>query len=70
MTGPYRYRRCPSCRGVFPAGELRPLRFGAGHWHSKGGSLRRCPKCGKTGFTQSFPTVNEAGKREGAGYIG
>lgn len=56
----YRFRRCPSCRAVFPGGELKPLRFGPGHWHERGGSLRRCPKCGHVGFTQQFREVSRA----------
>ncbi len=54
---PYRYRKCPSCGATFPGGELKPVRFGAGHWHEKGGSLRRCPRCGHKGFTQDFKIV-------------
>jgi uncharacterized Zn finger protein len=63
---PYRYRRCPECRATFPAGELRVLRYGAGHYHKKGGSLRRCPECGHTGFTQAFVVV--ADKRQAVSY--
>ncbi len=58
----YRFRKCPNCRATFPAGELKPLRYGAGHYHQQGGSLRRCPKCGRTGFTQSFPVVHDRPK--------
>lgn len=53
----YRYRRCPHCHSVFPGGDLKPLRYGRGHYHQKGGSLRRCPKCGYKGFTQGFAIV-------------
>lgn len=55
----WRYRRCPSCGGVFPGGDLRPLRLGEGHWHRRGGSLRRCPQCGHVDFTQGFAVVRE-----------
>ena len=55
----WRYRRCPECRAAFPAGELRPLRVGAGHWHKRGGSLRRCPRCAHVGFTQVFVVVSD-----------
>lgn len=54
-----RFRRCPLCHSVFPGGELKPLRYGEGHWHERGGSLRRCPKCGHKGFTQDFKVVKE-----------
>jgi hypothetical protein len=56
-TQPYRFRRCPQCRATFAAGELRPLRLGGGHWHQRGGSLRRCPECGYVAFTQRFGVV-------------
>jgi hypothetical protein len=62
----WRYRRCPECRATFPAGELRPLRYGEGHWHKQGGSLRRCPRCGFVAFTQRFAVV--ADKRPPASY--
>ena len=52
-------RRCRECGAVFPAGQLRVLRYGAGHYHDKGGSLRRCPSCGHKGFTQDFPVVRQ-----------
>ena len=55
----WRFRQCPQCRATFAAGELRPLRYGAGHWHQKGGSLRRCPRCGFVGFTQDFGIVSD-----------
>jgi hypothetical protein len=32
----WRYRRCPSCEAVFPGGQLRPLRYGEGHWRQRG----------------------------------
>ena len=54
----YRYRKCPNCHSVFPGGQLKPLRYGEGHYHKKGGSLRRCPNCGRTGFTQQFVVVH------------
>lgn len=56
---PYRYRRCPQCRSVFPAGHLKVLRLGQGHWHSRGGSLRRCPFCDHVAFTQRFAVVGD-----------
>lgn len=59
MGSVYRYRTCKKCGSEFPAGELRPLRYGAGHWHSRGGSLRECPRCGYIGFTQDFPITRD-----------
>ncbi len=56
----YRYRRCPRCLSVFPGGQLRVLRYGEGHYHKRGGSLRRCPNCGHKGFTQDFKLVRGA----------
>ena len=58
----YRFRRCQGCKSVFPGGQLRPLRYGEGHWHKSGGSLRRCPRCGRTGFTQDFPVVHDVNR--------
>lgn len=59
-----RWRKCLRCGWVGPAGELKPVRYGAGHWHKRGGSLRRCPRCGFVGFTQQFPVVKPS--RQGA----
>lgn len=53
----WRYRRCPACLSVFPGGQLRPVRYGASHWHEKGGSLRRCPSCGYVIWTSKFEVV-------------
>jgi len=50
-------RSCPVCDSMFPAGKLRVLRYGGGHYHQHGGSLRRCPNCGHKGFTQDFKIV-------------
>jgi len=56
---PYRYRRCPQCRAVFPAGQLGVLRYGAGNWRKRGGALRRCAECGHVAFTQDFGVVSD-----------
>lgn len=65
----YRYRRCPACRAAFPAGELRPLKYGA-HWNKRGGCKRRCPRCGVIGFTQDFPVSKNAPAAHARGCIG
>lgn len=57
--GAYRYRVCPRCHEVFPGGKLKVVRYGSGHWHQQGGSLRQCPYCGLKGFTQDFPLVKK-----------
>ena len=54
---PYRWRKCRECGSVFPGGQLPVLRLGAGHWRTRGGGRRRCPRCGNVGFTQDFPIV-------------
>jgi len=59
-------RRCPACRAVFPGGDLKPLCYGDGNRHKKGGSLRRCPRCGHAAFTQRFAVV--ADKRPPVSY--
>jgi len=64
----WRYRRCPECRSVFPGGDLKPLRYGAGNWRKTGGGLRRCPECSFVGFTQRFVVVE--GKRQTVSYAG
>ena len=66
-SAPYRYRRCPECRATFPGGQLRPLRYGEGHWHSKGGSLRKCPNCSFVSFTQRFSLVGGVGRARYSG---
>jgi len=54
----WRYRRCPSCRRVFPGGELRPVSYGA-HWGARGTAKRRCPCCGFIAPTHYFGIVRE-----------
>lgn len=56
---PYRYRRCPECGVVFPAGKLGVANIHGHHWHQMRGqgSIRRCPNCGFQGFTQQFPAL-------------
>lgn len=60
--GIYRYRQCPECGEVMPAGELAIINYYGTHWHGKGGSKRKCPYCGHVDFTQGFKVV--AGPRE------
>lgn len=57
--GIYRYRQCPACREVMPAGELGIINYYGTHWHPKGGSMRQCPKCGHKDFTQAFKVVDK-----------
>ena len=54
---PWCFRQYPSCHTTFPGGQLRPVRFGGGHWHQEGVSLRECPNYGHQGVTQYFPVV-------------
>ena len=54
---PWRYRQCPSCQEVFPAGELKVVKIGSG-WNSYGTMLRRCPVCGRQGQTNEFHVVH------------
>jgi len=60
---PYRYRRCPSCKIILPAGRFPVLRFGGG-W-GKGTQARRCPSCGFKGASYTFTVVRE---RHGVDY--
>jgi hypothetical protein len=54
----HRFRKCPKCKQEFPAGKLRVCNpYHGQHYHKVGGSLRRCPHCGKVGFTQDFKIV-------------
>ncbi len=55
--GVYRYRVCPSCHKVMPAGELKIINYHGVHWHDKGGSKRKCPYCGHVDFTQGFKVI-------------
>ena len=52
---PYRYRECPDCSEVFPAGQLFNLYYGA-KWR-KGYARQRCPECGYRGRTKDFCIV-------------
>jgi len=54
----WRWRRCPSCRSVFPAGRFQPVRF-AQPWTPRAEVLRRCPGCGYVASTWSFHVVRE-----------
>jgi hypothetical protein len=54
----WRFRRCPSCGGVYAAGEFLPLKYGA-HWNEQGYALRRCPGCGAVRPTYKFVVVRE-----------
>lgn len=54
----YRWRKCPKCDRTFPAGKLKVCNpYHGHHYHKVGGSLRKCPYCGKVGFTQQFSIV-------------
>jgi hypothetical protein len=60
--GVYRYRQCPACGKVMPAGELGIINYYGAHWHAKGGSMRQCPFCGHKDFTQAFKVVENVSK--------
>ena len=53
----WRWRRCPGCRGVFPAGKLAPVNIG-NPW-GNGVMKRRCPSCGVVRATAAFLVVRE-----------
>jgi len=55
----WRFRRCPSCRQTFAAGELRAVGRFRGGWRS-GSMLRACPACGHRARTREFLVVREA----------
>ena len=53
-----KYRQCPKCKGVFPAGEFEPVDIFEGEpWHDN--FHRRCPKCGHIDSTSHFPIVRK-----------
>ena len=54
----WRYRRCPACREVYRAGELRCLDYG-GNWREAAVARRECPGCGYIGPTWRFQVVRE-----------
>jgi len=62
---PWRYRRCPSCQRVYPAGSIKPMVFGS-HWEQRGYSKRQCPGCGRTAPTYAFEVVRERRASGGA----
>jgi len=53
----YRYRQCPACKKIMPAGELKIINYYGSHWHNKGGSMRKCSYCGHVDFTQAFKVI-------------
>jgi hypothetical protein len=50
----YRFRQCPACGVILPAGQFGPMRLGAA-WHTGGHWPRACPECGHWGETRDFP---------------
>ena len=54
----WRFRRCPSCRRVYRAGELVSLDYGA-RWGHQQAARRQCPGCGYVGPTSVFAVVRE-----------
>lgn len=55
----WRFRQCPACDAVVPAGELLPLKYRRPHWQQQGYSLRRCPVCSHVAQTQEFRVVED-----------
>ena len=47
-----KFRRCPGCAEVLPAGELESFKSQYGNYY-----LRRCPLCGRHGRTGEFSEV-------------
>ena len=56
MSGAWRWRECPECGGEFPAGEIKPVKYGS-HWRQQGWAKRRCPGCGYVTSTKNFRVV-------------
>lgn len=54
----WRFRRCPGCLEVFPAGKLRQLDYGA-NWQERGDSRCQCPYCGLRGQRSVFTVVRD-----------
>jgi hypothetical protein len=54
---PWRFRRCPRCSAVHPAGEFVAVRYGP-NW-TDGRISRRCPGCGHVAPTYKFQIVRE-----------
>jgi hypothetical protein len=57
----WRFRQCPRCRAVLPAGELIQLAMGA-QWNQRGTSRCKCPRCGYHAARSLFRVVREARK--------
>lgn len=53
----WRFRQCPKCREVLPAGDLVTTVDGPS-W-GEGEMTRSCPLCGHTGQTKDFPVVHQ-----------
>ena len=56
---PWRFRQCPECLEVFPAGKLRMLGLGP-YWATAGAAPRTCPACNYIGETNEFQIVQLA----------
>ena len=59
----WRFRRCPACFDVFPAGQLRQLDYG-GNWNGAGISRCACPGCGHRAQRYLFRVMRDA-RRDG-----
>jgi hypothetical protein len=57
MSRVYRWRRCPSCRAVRPAGQFTMLTYRKTSWNDTAKRGRRCPNCGHTGPGFTFKVV-------------
>jgi hypothetical protein len=57
--GVWRWRRCPQCSQVAPAGAFAYVGRYAATWGANGGAQRRCPNCGHTAPTWKFGVVRE-----------
>ena len=60
----YKYRQCPKCKKVFPAGEFEPVDIFEGEpWHSD--FQRICPGCGYRDSTANFLVVGKPTREPG-----
>jgi|GEM_PF-1541921 hypothetical protein len=59
MSGPWRFRRCPSCKAVRPAHDFGYLGTFRPGWDENNPAMRVCP-CGYSGRTSDFRVVRDS----------
>lgn len=56
-TEPVKFRQCPICATVLPAGKFEVVTRRGVFLRGLPQSMRRCPDCGYTGYSQDFKSL-------------